>query len=173
MLEAATSGQIGILKMMLERGADYYADSLVQAIFNNHIEIVRLLLEKHIYYDVGSYDCFLYNVINKGNTEIVRLLLQKMEGEGITPDYDAAAYNAAHAGHIDIVKLMLDKGCTNYNNILVGAAYGHGYSCHANIIQLMLEKGADNYNDILKEAKSINCRVMIDTLKLARKNYSK
>jgi ankyrin repeat protein len=169
MIEAAANGQVRIVDLMMENGANQSTNSLIRALSGGHVEVVQLLLEKCTDYITLQHDCILYKAVTKGNTEIVRLLLQKMEREGIILDYDKPICNAAHRGHIDIVKLMLEKGCKNYNHVLAWAAHG----CHTDVIELMLEKGADNYNDILAEAKRINCRVMIDALELAQKNYSR
>ncbi|KAH8816506.1 hypothetical protein F5884DRAFT_896275 [Xylogone sp. PMI_703] len=121
LLSAAAEGHIGVVKLLLENGADITILSnrrwtpLHLASYNGHIEVVKLLLEK-------GADVTIIN--NRGWTPL-----------------HLASYN----GYIEVVKLLLGKGAdittasnTGWTPLKSASDNGHG-----EVVKLLLENGAD------------------------------
>lgn len=99
------SGQLEIVKILIENGADIHIDQdrpLLASCEYGHIEIVKFLLEKgaRIYADSP-----LYEAASLGNTKVVELLLD--HGAIITDRVLTAAF---YENRADTVKLLLSCG---------------------------------------------------------------
>src|SRR5581483_1196561 len=112
---AATGGQIEIVELMLEKGANDYNQTLACAAFGGHIGIVRLMLEK----GANNYNLAMAYAAEKGYIKIIRLMLEKGAN-----NYNSTMSDAARGGHIEIVRLMLENGANDYNWAMTWAAQG-------------------------------------------------
>lgn len=112
---ASRSGHAHIVRLLLERGAVYYAvsrgDPLYWASMNGYTEVVQILLEHGADINAKGPDyCVLTRAVINGETPMVRFLLQK--GVDMKSDIhgDSALDNAAARGHVEIVKLLAELG---------------------------------------------------------------
>lgn len=96
----------------------------------------------------------LIKAIEKGQTQIVRILLERghdvniKDVGGIT-----ALMKASFEGHTEIVSLLLEKGAdvNAFDHMGISSLMGASYRGHTEIVSLLLEKGADvNAEDITK-----------------------
>jgi ankyrin repeat protein len=44
-LEAAESGQVGAVELLISKGAGNLEDPLIEAVTNNHLDVVKILLD--------------------------------------------------------------------------------------------------------------------------------
>ncbi len=154
LLEAAKTGSIDVVKMLLDEGVDPNAKdkdggtALMEAAIKGHTVIVNALLNKGA--NVNAKDkhanTALMAAASAGHTDIVRALLNKgadanaKMGEGFT-----SLMQAAGEGHADIVDALLIVGANvnakNQNGdtaLIWAAAKGH-----AAVVRALLNKGAD------------------------------
>ena len=157
LLVAAQNGHIGVVRILLERGAtpDQTHNTgtfpLLRAAQNGHAEIVRLLLEQgassdQVNKNTGTFPLLM--AADQGHTEVVRLLLgrgatfdQVHTSTGISP-----LFKAVINGHTEVVRLLLGRGAMpdNINEkdgsfpLLMPAMQGH-----ADVVRLLLEQGAN------------------------------
>jgi ankyrin repeat protein len=113
------------------------------AVFNGHMEIVNLLLEKGA--DVNLKDNFgttpLKSAALNGHMRIVKLLLEKGADVNLTDKYDKTPLHwAVFNGHMEIVNLLLEKGADvdlkdNFGNTSFYCALIKGY---IEIVKLLL-----------------------------------
>ena len=155
LMKAVHHGQLEVVELLLERGADVNLQdddnctALWHAVAMNRTEIVRLLLDQgDIQVDLKQKDGWtpLEKVCYEGYQNIVELLLNK--GSDVNAQDDAGygpLWNAVQNNHPDIVKLLLDQ-----DNILVDLKQGGWtplkkacYDGYHNIAVLLLSKGAD------------------------------
>jgi ankyrin repeat protein len=78
LFKAAERGHAEVVKVLLERGVDvsvadtfYHQKAIDWALQNNHIEVVRLLVQK----DKGSIDSVLMQGVREGKEELVQIAL--------------------------------------------------------------------------------------------------
>ncbi|XP_033748170.1 uncharacterized protein LOC117333139 isoform X2 [Pecten maximus] len=145
--KAAKNGDVDIVKMLLEKGADpNKGGALMYAAEEGHKHIVTLLIDKGA--DIKKWDVLAYAARN-GHKDVVSLLLDK--GSDVTGS-DALG-TAALYGYIDIVSMLLDRAldADKSNALREAARYGH-----EDIVALLLERGADpDKDDALTEAASV------------------
>ncbi|KAF7365665.1 HET-domain-containing protein [Mycena venus] len=147
---ASATGQLEIVRLLLQNGADINMDgedgaALQVASKEGHVAIVRLLLENRADINAkGENGTALQLASQGGHISIVQLLLKK--GADINADGHLTALQAAsEAGHLEIVCLLLEKGAhANAPSRRYGTALqlASGKS-HIDIVRLLLEKGAD------------------------------
>jgi ankyrin repeat protein len=105
--------------MKLKRKFDYYNyrqiiyDSLRQACFNGHLDIVKYLLEMiydkfFVPYLRDGNDEILRKTCNKGYTDIVKILVKY--GCDIHSVDEQCLRNAVYHDHIELTKFLLDNG---------------------------------------------------------------
>ncbi len=120
-LWAAYKGHAGIVRLLIEAGADMNAqgtgfaenNALHEAAGEGHADVARVLIEFGMALDVQNYstETPLIMAAHKGRMEIVRLLvdagadLNVQDGHGKT-----ALYHATEAGHAEIVDTLLAAG---------------------------------------------------------------
>lgn len=80
----------------------------------------------------------LYLACEKGNMELVQLLIEK---EGAN-DYNNGLDGACRNGNMEIIKYLIKKGANNYNQGLCGASRNGNLE----VVELMIEKGANSYD---------------------------
>jgi Ankyrin repeats (3 copies) len=115
MAYAALGGHMGIVKLMIEKGATDFDWAMVYAARGGHMEIVKLMIEK----GATNFDWGMKNAAEGGHMDIVKLMIEK----GAT-DFDWSMRSAAEGGHMEIVKLMIEKGATVFDLAMNDAAKG-------------------------------------------------
>ncbi|AYV85138.1 MAG: repeat protein [Satyrvirus sp.] len=107
---ASVNNHLEIVKYVIEKGADIHAENdqaLRKASRNGHLEIVKLLIEKGANIHAVN-DGALHGASFNGHLEIVKLLTEN--GADIHAENDRALQWASENGHLEIVKLLIDKG---------------------------------------------------------------
>ncbi|KAJ3287681.1 hypothetical protein HK104_008485 [Borealophlyctis nickersoniae] len=107
---AASNGHAEVVQMMLENGADVYADlegPLMYAAGRGYLKVVRILLEHgaNIHY---RFDQPLISAAYSGYVEVIRLLLD--HGADIHAQGDGALRTAAVHSRLEAVRFLLEKG---------------------------------------------------------------
>ncbi|WKT54412.1 Ankyrin repeat [Fusarium oxysporum f. sp. vasinfectum] len=109
------NGNIEIVKMLLEKGADaaaaneYGRTPLHEASENSHLEIAKMLLEKEA--DAGTANKYgwtpLHEASKNGHLKIAKMLLEKGADAGAaTKDGRTPLHEASKNGHLEIVKIL-------------------------------------------------------------------
>jgi len=151
---AAQEGHIGIIKLLLDKGADLnaqsgeYCNALQAASYNGHDDMVRLLLDRGANVNArgGKYCNALQAASSGGHAVIAKILVGKgayVNAQG--GHYGNALLAASFRGHADIVRLLLDEGADvnaqgGYYGNALQAASSMG---HVEIAKLLLYKGAN------------------------------
>lgn len=147
---AATSGNVDILEMLFNNGADLSAlaakneTPLYFAVNNNRLDAARYILKHGGDFSTPTTDGMtpLYAASYNGNTEMVRMLLEqgadcnRATGRGWTP------INAAsRGGHFDVVQLLLQHGADPTIREATGqtALYSACIGGHREIVKLLME----------------------------------
>ena len=110
---------IGIVKLMIEKGANDWDYGLRGACKNGHESIVKLMIEK----GANDWNWGLYGACFGGHESIVKLMIEKGAN-----NWNYGLYGACLGGHESIVKLMIEKGTDDWNWGLEGACRG-GNEC--------------------------------------------
>lgn len=131
--------KIGLIDLMLSKGANNYDDAVITAAYFNNIYSMKRMFE------VGStnYGGALTGAVRGGHINIIDALLNlniDPQNPVINYDYDSAMIDAVRYGQIDSVKRMLNPykefpniGATNYIDGIISATE-HG---HTDIVKLM------------------------------------
>ncbi|KAL6362155.1 hypothetical protein LRP88_04231 [Fusarium phalaenopsidis] len=139
---------------LMEEGADVnaqggkYGNALQAALWEGHLDIVRLLVEKgaDVNAQGGEYGNALQAASSEGYLDIVRLLVERGADINAQGGEDGNALQAASlGGHLDIVRLLVEKGA-DFN--AQGGEYGNALQAassegHLDIVRLLVERGAD------------------------------
>ena len=148
LLEAAHKGHIGVVHLLLDRGADpntgnkYGYTPVYAAAIKGHKDVVQLLLDRGAH--PNSSDTFgqtpLHRAVSNGHKDVTQLLLDR----GADPDRadtygwtSTSLHRAARRGDKDVVQLLLDRGAD--------ATKTDGYGLTP--LQLAAQRG---YNDIIR-----------------------
>lgn len=114
---AVLEGDINIVRMLLEAGADpnpsvwYETPVLVEAVRKGQVEIVQVLIAAGANVNRGVDELPLHTAAEEGHVEIVRLLLEAGANvEGHEEDGWTALMDASSAGHLSIVQLLVEQG---------------------------------------------------------------
>jgi ankyrin repeat protein len=118
---AASAGHVGIVQLLLERGADVNSlngtggTALHLAAMGDHQEVVSLLLSSgaDVYRRNALGDTALMCASVRGHVAMVRLLLRSMGGRGLngrTASGCTALWWACFKGHADVVRALLLAG---------------------------------------------------------------
>ncbi|MGL9779673.1 MAG: ankyrin repeat domain-containing protein, partial [Wolbachia sp.] len=150
---AAQNGYAGMVKSLLENGADANAvkegwTSLCLGAERGHYKIVVLLLDHGAIVDLANHGVWtpLHLAASRGHDKVVKLLLDKgakvdaTTKEGCTP-----LHVAAQEGKKDVVVLLLDHGADVKARNQKGITPLHGAAGigHYAVVELLLDKGAD------------------------------
>lgn len=123
---------------------------------NNDIDEVKKLLKAGVPVDKKSQYTPLHKAAERGNTNIVALLLEMRAKVNAKGDWgNTPLHLAARNGHADVVALLIQKGAkVNMRNVfgdtpLHEAAEESGNHSHLGIVTLLIKKGANvNMKDI-------------------------
>jgi ankyrin repeat protein len=151
LLTAAGKGDNAKINELLGGGANINAQNaaggtaLMEAVYNNHPETVKLLLEKGADPDLRKKDGATALGFAQKYPPIVEIL--KAKGAKVTSNLalDIELMVAANKGDLAKVKSLVEQGAyPNYHNEggstpLIEAVYGG----HAEVVKYLLEKGAD------------------------------
>lgn len=152
---ASLNGNVSLVKLLLENGANNKDTVLVEACNNKSVEIVKLLLENGA--NVQTDDNLPLKMASySGRTETVKLLIEK--GADIHAENDRSLRSASGKGRYEIVKLLLENGAdvhVNDESSLRAACRG----CHFETVKLLIEYGADihAYEDDALRSACKNC----------------
>lgn len=128
---AVSTKQLEAVKLLFEKGADWYDMCLIWAAFHGSMDIAKFILENH-----NKIDHQFYGSITISDF-IKRDKLNRL---------DEALRSAIQKGHLELVKLLIAHGATNLNDSILYSFRG-GY---VDIARFLLEKGANNYSECLK-----------------------
>ena len=145
LVEASESGSIGIVKLLLEHGADDLGWALVLAIMNKHNDIAKLLLEHGAQVDERNWELFLdqpplVEAVDKGDADVVKLLLK----HGAKHQIDLAMTDAILISkNAEIIKILSEQGAQvdedGFDPLPLVEAVEEG---DAHMVKLLLEHGA-------------------------------
>jgi ankyrin repeat protein len=119
LVTACRTGDISTVQRLLDQGVDVNVNvkgwaPVTVASFNNHLEIVKLLLDRNAIVDnpnASNRSTALQWASNFGHTDVVKLLLDRDANvDFMDYDGDTALINASRAGRIECVQLLLNKG---------------------------------------------------------------
>ncbi|EXL39948.1 hypothetical protein FOCG_17450 [Fusarium oxysporum f. sp. radicis-lycopersici 26381] len=140
---ACEEGHLAIAAVLLDQGAQVGVDDLVKFARNGNIEVVKMLLEKGA--DAAAADINGTTPLHVAS-EYAKILLEKgadaaaADNDGTTPLHIASEY-----GHSETVNILLEKGAdakvaNKYGRTPLHRALVYGRS---EIAKILLEKGAD------------------------------
>jgi len=149
----STDDTVSAIKSLLEAGADVNTWSLqeetalYQAIIAGHEDIVKLLLDAGAETN-GSSSCHpLHVACERGNTEIVTLLLQHgVNVNAVSDKGDTALHSACESGQFKMVQILLEAGAyvnhMSYGETALSIICKKRQAC-ANVVELLFKCGAD------------------------------
>ena len=152
LMMAVVRGDADVVKLLLEYGAKKEIGwAIREAIINKHIEIIQILSEYGAQVEDDWFEPSLEIAVEKGDADMVKLLLEHGAKEGL----DWAITMAIKNEHCEIIQLLSDCGaqvdCNLINQLyslrdverppLVNAAMnGNSY-----VVKVLLEHGAEEY----------------------------
>jgi ankyrin repeat protein len=138
-----------VVKVLLSNGTDpNQTDAVVQSIFANRTELVKILLENHADVNLhirGFSPLLAQKIFN--NTEILKMLVNS----GVNPndyedEYDNPLYGALLWNNVEAVNLLLDAGANPNLNIDESGTTPLMFAASTNnlsLLKLLLQNGAD------------------------------
>ncbi|KAJ5653328.1 hypothetical protein N7490_000331 [Penicillium lividum] len=154
---ASLNGHDGIVKLLLERGADvnaqggYYGNALQAACYQGYDTLAQMLLERgaDVNAQGGYYGNALQAACSRGHDTIAQILLERganINAQGEGECCGNALQAACFEGHDTIAQMLLEQGADVnapgerlYGNALQAACF----KGHDTIAQMLLERGAD------------------------------
>ncbi|KAJ3040312.1 hypothetical protein HDV00_011192 [Rhizophlyctis rosea] len=147
--EAAETGNVEIVKLLIEYRADVHADThwgcLYKAVEGGSVDVVKVLLEAGA--DVDGYtESPLLTAVGKGYTDIVRALVEAGANvhHPLERDHEPAEalFTAAACVYVDVVEILIRAGGDVHRGEegAVWVAAGNG---HVGVVQALLEAGAN------------------------------
>ncbi|PVZ99361.1 hypothetical protein BB558_004622, partial [Smittium angustum] len=145
-LEAASIyGQLGIIKLLAEKGVDFHANNdkaLVFASKNNRSGVVKYLVENGA--DTRVVSDILIKASKAGCSNVIEHLIGK--GSNIFEDNLRSLTLASENGHLDIVKCLVKNGVDTHthDDRAFRLASRNG---HIDIVKYLLENGTDIHSN--------------------------
>jgi ankyrin repeat protein len=121
LLLAAQRGHVGVVSLLLERGAEvnapgrYGYTALHEAAWEGHEEVVNVLLSSGVDSSMKCRDgsTALMRASSRGDLGVVKQLLQHMQGRGLN-ERDikgrSALWSACASSHLDVIRTLLLAG---------------------------------------------------------------
>ncbi len=128
---AAKTGNIEMLKLLVEAGVELHSGILIAAAKEGQVAAVQALLEAGISVDgtvgFGQHTTALYHAAEKGHMDVVRMLLQKGAdpngGEEGVRWGEQPLVAAVENGHTEVVRALLEGGASvNARKFMGGTA---------------------------------------------------
>ncbi|OWZ14245.1 Homebox and aldo/keto reductase [Phytophthora megakarya] len=151
---ASTNGNIDVVSLLLERGADMAGQDFMSRMAlhftagNGHSDVVTFLLDRGA--DMAAQDMedrtTLHYAANNGHRDVILLLLERGANVAAQDKEDRTALHyAAGNGHSDVVTLLLDRGAdmaaqTKDGETALNYAIRSG---QRDTLSLLLERGAN------------------------------
>lgn len=111
--------------------------SLIYAAENGNVEIVKMLLERGA--DINDED-LLYAASFNGHNEVLKFLLEKGAGSDYPEYVDQALEGAAEAGKLSTVKLLLKAGANPNANLAINLASENDHSKIADLLRKTIKQ---------------------------------
>ncbi len=138
-LEACKEGNLELVKLLINNGANKFNHGMAYACCGGYIEIVEFLISK----GAADFNWGLVCACYKKNKNIIKLMLDKGVNE-----YCWILSNACENGIKDLVELMILKGADNFDEGLIKACWGGDIE----IVKLMISKGCNEWREALNNA---------------------
>lgn len=125
-------------------------ETLSEAIFDDNVEQVKQLLDKHTFDHDTIDENFSLAISEQTQPEIVKLLLE--HGADPTTDNNFAIKWYSEQGNLEMIKLLFEYGAypSIENNYPIRMASKNG---HKNVVKLLLDTGVKPTADIIQVAK--------------------
>ena len=158
-VEAATKGNLELVKSLLEQGANVNTinsegrTALTAAVIGNYLDIAQVLIDAGANPDLqdSQRNNALLVTGETGNVDMLREVLRANPDFTLTNRFGGTALiPAADRGHVEYVREILktDINVNHINNLgwtalLEAVILGDGGERHTEIVRLLLEAGAD------------------------------
>ncbi|MFH1112809.1 MAG: ankyrin repeat domain-containing protein [Pseudomonadota bacterium] len=151
LMRASRHGHVAVVKMLLDSGADVYAQSqtgttaLTAAAAKGNVRVLEMLLNKDVTVNTENGTIALREAARSGHDEIVKILLEKGADVNAADRYGrTAVIAAAEGGHPHVMKMLLDNGADvnartddRWTALMLAAREGY-----RDLVRLLLAKGA-------------------------------
>lgn len=151
LFHACCVGNMDIIHLMIQHGANNFDGELVRACRSGNLEIVHLMIQK----GAKKWNEGLVAACENGDYRIILLLIDKGAN-----DWNGGLVGACRGGHMFAALLMLYHGAKFLNSGL-GEACENG---HIEIAQLMIDRGANDLGGGLFQACRKNHQKLIHLL---------
>lgn len=132
MIVAVLYRKINMVKTLLKMEASYTV-AILEAVNNEDIEMVRILIEGGI--QVGP--ACLESAASKGNLRLVKILLAAIKSYDVNlENFGSSLKSAARNGHLDVVEFLLGEGIRSDQALFVATK-----NEHTKIVELLLKTG--------------------------------
>ena len=145
---AIESGNLQLLKSLIEKGAEIPDDSVSSAAAEGHLDIVKYLVDEK---GIGVSHSFWYAAHN-GHFPVMEYLFDKCVAIG--DDADAVNYTFArgNSSRLEVVKYLIEKGAKIDHESVSFAIADGGVISFASVKYLIDEKGAKISDDAVYNA---------------------
>ena len=135
---AIESGNLQLLKSLVEKGAEIHEDALSSAAAEGHLDIVKYLVDEK---GIGVSYSFWYAAHN-GHFPVMEYLFEK--GVTISDSGDAVnnTFLNGHSSRLEVVKYLIEKGAKINDESVSCATTDGGIISFASVKYLVDEKGA-------------------------------
>jgi ankyrin repeat protein len=145
---AIQSGNLQLLKSLIEKGAEIPDDSVSSAAAEGHLDIVKYLVDEK---GIEVFHSFWYAAHN-GHFPVMEYLFEK--GVTISDNGDAVNYTflRGNSSRLEVVKYLIEKGAKIDDESVSCAITDGGIISHASVKYLIDEKGAKISDGAVYEA---------------------